>query len=642
MATKVRSKPFDRFGRFILFKKLDTHALGEMWRAGTIEDNGLGPVVALHRLSGGDRNSMREAAEGAGKIVPQITIGTSVKNQTITIVEDTPTIVHEYAGGRTLRHIIERARGSATSHAQPISTEQALSIAEKVASSVEGLNNLKIGGGRLNHGAILPHFIWVTDDGDVRTAGQQLGKGIAASIPRGGPAAAELGPYIAPEIRESGEATKASDIYSLGAILFLCLTNQEPPDPSAGGIDSALSNAVLAQGAEPIPPEIRTILHKSMVLNPAERYGSAGDFRQALSQLLSGGTYAPTTFNLAFYLHTLLRKEMEGEAVESEKESKVSVAPYLAELMPPRETVDSPGATPASFPTPTFGSADEKPKNKTPLIAAALVILLLAGAGIAYVMTRKAAPSAKPAPPVAKATPPPAAVQPPPVSPVVSVLPSTSASTSSSADARKKAIEDEVNRRLQAEVQKLQADYNKTIDPKKPGGAQTTPSATTRPEPTPPSAAQLDEARRPQPAVARPEPAAPAPQTATVQPNPGPAIAASTPPPSTSPLVQSATQEGDLVNSGDLDQAPRVLRQVNPVYPPVAQRQRIEDEVIISALVSETGKVIDTKILRGESKPFGFNEAALRAVRGFTFAPGVKDGKRVKTWYGVPFRFTLK
>jgi len=638
MATKARSKPFDRFGRYILFKKLDTHALGEMWRAGSIEGNELGPVVALHRLSGGDRAAFAEAAEGAASVVSQLSGGTFVKNQVITVVDDVPVVVHEYSGGRTLRHIIDRARGSATSPAQPIPTDQALSIAERVAASVESMNGLKVGGNRLNHGAILPHFIWITDDGDVRTAGQNLGKGIVASLRKGGEVSAEISPYVAPEIRENGEPTKASDIYTLGAILYLCLTSQEPPDPSAGAVDTALANATLAVDSKPIPPEIRTILHKSLVLNQAERYAAAADFRQALSQLLHGGEYAPTTFNLAFYLHTLLRKEMEGEVVEREKESKVSVAQYLAELNPAAAVVsgERPSAPvePSTFATPTFGSASEPAKNKTPMIAAAIAFVLLGGGAVAYLMSRKPAPVARPAAQAAPVIPLPAAA-PPPVAPVVSAAPATTTPSTSTDDARKKAIEDEVNRRLQTEVQKLQADYNKKLDQKPVAAAMKAP-AVAKPEQAPPSAAQLDENRRPQPArtetVAAAIPPASQPAVTATQ-------AAAPPPVAAAPVAQ--TREGDLVNSSDVDEPPRVVRQVKPTYPTMAERQKIEDVVIVSALVSENGKVLDVKILRGESKPFGFNDAALRAIRSFTFAPATKDGKRVRTWFPVPFKFSL-
>ena len=51
--------------------------------------------------------------------------------------------------------------------------------------------------------------------------------------------------------------------------------------------------------------------------------------KQAVSALAHGGKYSATTFNLAFYLSNLLKKEMESEALDRDRESKVNVAAYV-------------------------------------------------------------------------------------------------------------------------------------------------------------------------------------------------------------------------------------------------------------------------------------------------------------------------
>ena len=66
--------------------------------------------------------------------------------------------------------------------------------------------------------------------------------------------------------------------------------------------------------------------------------------KQAISALANGGKYSATTFNLAFYLSSLLKKEMESEAADREKEAKVNVAPYVET---PRTTPGPPSAAPA-------------------------------------------------------------------------------------------------------------------------------------------------------------------------------------------------------------------------------------------------------------------------------------------------------
>jgi protein TonB len=69
--------------------------------------------------------------------------------------------------------------------------------------------------------------------------------------------------------------------------------------------------------------------------------------------------------------------------------------------------------------------------------------------------------------------------------------------------------------------------------------------------------------------------------------------------------------------------------------------QKIEGTVITSVLVSETGQVLEVRILRGVNRPVGLNEAAEQAMRRSSFAPGTKDGVRVKSWLTVPVEFKL-
>ena len=47
-------------------------------------------------------------------------------------------------------------------------------------------------------------------------------------------------------------------------------------------------------------------------------------------------------------------------------------------------------------------------------------------------------------------------------------------------------------------------------------------------------------------------------------------------------------------------------------------------------LVSHTGAVEDVTLLRGTTPDYGFDKAAIEAVRGWRFKPATKAGVRVK------------
>ncbi|HMC23414.1 MAG TPA: hypothetical protein VKL19_16280, partial [Thermoanaerobaculia bacterium] len=98
-----KTRPYEQFGSFILFKKLESDALGDLWRAARVDDRHLGPLVALRRLIGGNREAMTQSATDARAIVPLLTGTSFVKEQAIDIASGIPFVAHEYAGGRSLR-----------------------------------------------------------------------------------------------------------------------------------------------------------------------------------------------------------------------------------------------------------------------------------------------------------------------------------------------------------------------------------------------------------------------------------------------------------------------------------------------------------------------------------------------------------
>jgi protein TonB len=98
-----------------------------------------------------------------------------------------------------------------------------------------------------------------------------------------------------------------------------------------------------------------------------------------------------------------------------------------------------------------------------------------------------------------------------------------------------------------------------------------------------------------------------------------------------------AVGQGSLVALEEVDTPPRVARVVKPVYPPLALQARVGATVVLRVLVNERGLPDEIEVLR-EGRA-GLTEAAVRAVKGWTFEPARKDGVPVKTWISVPIPF---
>jgi TonB family protein len=628
-----KTRPYDQFGNHILFKKLEADPLSELWRAARIDDRHLGPLVALRRLIGGERDALVRAATEARDMIPLLSGSSFVKQQTIDVINGIPYIAHEYSGGRSLRHIVDRAHGGAGVTPNPVPIDQAIHIAEKIALSLTTLNDLRYGGNRLSHGALIPQFVWIEEDGEIRVAGQQLGRGLIASL-KDAKVSAAIGRYFSPEYQHSGEPTQTSEVFAMGAILFLLVTGMEPPDATHVSAFSQHVRATKTMSGEPIPDDIRVVLEKSLSIDPARRFASVADMKQALSALAHSGKYSATTFNLAFYLSTLLRKEVEGENFDREKESKVNVAPYL------EHHVD------VSAPIPVA----PKEKSRLPLIAAAAVVVAAIGVGGFWMMKGSAA-SAKSqiASPTRTATRPPVVPQ-PIVATATTRTPATATTATMDPVAQKKAFEDAVNQKLQEEMLKMQSQFDKQLQQKKSKNAavnapppavltaSVAPQRTETMDDRSPSAAAFDERRlAARTDTVAPQILVPAPATQTQAPAPVPQPQV----PAPAPVQATGVKEGEVVKFDELDERPVLTSQPHVMYPPMAMRQRIETSVILTALISENGDVIDVNILRGDPR-FGFNDAAVRAMKTAKFRPAMKDGKRVKTWQPQPIDFKLK
>lgn len=625
-----KSRPFEKFGPYILFKKLESDALGELWRAARLEGQSLGPLVALHRLVGSDREAFERTIETASQLVPAMSGSTLVKHQSYEMIEGIPAIVHDYAGGRTLRHIVEKGRGGTSNHPRPMAIDQAIAITEKLALASEMIHNIKVGQSRLVHGAILPQFTWISEDGEVRSGGQLLAAPLVASTGKPG-VAREINSFLAPELRASSTPTTSSDVYSLGSIFFFLLTGAHATEGAPWRTSKMMVNE------QSIPHDLQKILEGSLVPDPAARYPSATEMKQDLLKLMNEGAYSPTTFNLAFYLNNLLKKELEGETIEREKETKVPLSSYL-------ETEPVSGPIPLPVAAPTFGAANQKTtRSKLPLMAAVLALIVVGSAIGGYLYFSNPAPAASAAvrPPATPAPAAPLQIS-EPIAAVASGKPElVPAGTPVDPKADKKAFEAAVNRRLQQELLKLQEQYNRKLQSEAP--VQSVRTSTPPPSAPAPrqqeepehSAAALDQARRTetQP-VETPPPqqvASALPTTQTVAPAPV------TP----APAPVAAVREGDLVDISEVDKVPERTNTIRPVYPPMAMRRNVEGRVIVTALVNENGKVIDARVLRGDDKKVGFEDAALRAVRSTSFRAAIKDGKRVRVWVPIPIDFKM-
>lgn len=89
---------------------------------------------------------------------------------------------------------------------------------------------------------------------------------------------------------------------------------------------------------------------------------------------------------------------------------------------------------------------------------------------------------------------------------------------------------------------------------------------------------------------------------------------------------------------GDIKE-PVKIKSVAPIYPPDAQRARVQGTVILEAVIDTDGTVKQARVLR--SAP-GLDESAVNAVRQWEYTPTIFNGVAVPVIMTVTVTFSLK
>lgn len=182
-------------------------------------------------------------------------------------------IVMEYIEGQTLQEII-------TTEA-PLEPERATEIALMIC---EGLHHAHENG--IIHRDIKPHNILVTKRGIVKVADFGIAQAISKKTLTFARDLVGTVHYISPEQAKGEPVTPATDIYSLGCVLYEMLTGKPPFDA-----ESTITVALKHIHDEPLPPEqinpaiskgLSAVILKAMEKLPAHRFSTADQMRNAL------------------------------------------------------------------------------------------------------------------------------------------------------------------------------------------------------------------------------------------------------------------------------------------------------------------------------------------------------------------------
>jgi TonB family protein len=607
-----------KFGQYVLLEKIATGGMAEVWKARMRGVEGFQKIVAIKKILPhlSDNQDFIEMFVDEAKLAAQLNHNNIIHIYDLGKIQSSYYIAMEYIDGYDLKNILKKAQ----ERDQPLSVEIALFVASKIAAALDyahrkrDFEDKEMG---LVHRDVSPQNVLISEEGDIKLCDFGIAKAASkASHTQAGALKGKL-QYMAPEQAWGRNIDKRSDIFALATVLFEMLTARKlfSGDNELSILEQVREARVAApsQFNDEVTPQIDAIVLKALQKDPANRYQTAGEMQRDLDAILYSFKPTPTSADLAIYMHRLATSApVPSHPVEYHAPEPVFAANELKPLKP-APVVPIPTSAPVVAP------AVAAQAKKPPIVPIAIAAIVVIAAVVGFLMMRKPS-TTTPAKPLVVAKP----------------LTSTSVAATTTAPALGTAapastaplidpskVNEEVAKRMAAEKTRLEQLGKTQNQP---------PGTTTRPAVVPPPQQVATQTVAPPPAVENrpvpaPQPVAPAPQpVAESRPAPQPEVA--------------RAQPGDLVTPGTPGlTAAHTTRQAPASYPPLARMQHVQGTVIISVLVSETGRILETKVVKGGQ--MGLTEAADQSIRRSTFAPGEKDGVRVKSWTTVAVDFKL-
>jgi serine/threonine-protein kinase len=276
--------------RYTPIARLAAGGMGEVWRGEACFPDGYSEPVAIKRVL------PHLAADPLYRsmLADEARLGMLLRHPNIVRVYDAREqgsyiVVMEYVEGRSLSQLLsgQFERGA------PLPIAVALHVGREIARGLEHAHEAIDELGReLNiiHGDVSPHNILVGTDGEVKLMDFGLARASANLVVRDPNKLSGKWGYLAPELVLRRECTQLNDVFSLGIVLWECLTGCRLfPSRSYRESRELLRKAKVPLAASRNPaltPEIEQVVQRALAHKPEERFRGARALGLAIDQLI--------------------------------------------------------------------------------------------------------------------------------------------------------------------------------------------------------------------------------------------------------------------------------------------------------------------------------------------------------------------
>ena len=319
--------------------------MGDIYRA---TDAVLGRVVAIKILAErfAQDKSIRERFTREALSAARL----SGEPNTVTIYDvgehdDRPYIVMEYLGGGSLDDVLQADGAQAP--------ERVFTWLEEAARALDVAHREGV-----VHRDVKPANLMLDGEGHVHVADFGIASSAGmASLTMTGTVLGTAG-YLSPEQAQGDRAGPASDRYALAIVAWELLTGRRPFESESATAEAAAHiNAPIpaVSAAGDLSRELDPVFERALAKDPAQRYGTAGEFVAALRSAVSDAAVSTSKFAAAAPPPTAATRSLR-------RVEEAEYAPYPSRARPSR--------------------------SAWPLLAALLLAGAIGGALLAYVLTR--------------------------------------------------------------------------------------------------------------------------------------------------------------------------------------------------------------------------------------------------------------
>lgn len=324
-----------RFGNYILLKKIATGGMAELYKAKKSGEQGFEKLLAIKLIL----PNLSTNEDFITMFIDEAKVAALLNHQNIVQIydlgkiEDSYCIVMEYVRGKDLKSVISHGLKSR----KRLGVEHACHITSSVLAGLSYAHRKKEKGQDLKivHRDISPQNVLISYEGEVKIVDFGIAK--AATQSRETKVGLLKGKisYMSPEQARGKPLDMRSDIFSTGIVLYEMLTGKKL---FQGDTDLNSLEKVREAKVEPlptalnksVPKELEDITLRALALEPADRYQTASEMDEALQSFMRKSGYSTGNY-LSLYMSELFRDDIEEELREEEEWDHTLAPSPLAE-----------------------------------------------------------------------------------------------------------------------------------------------------------------------------------------------------------------------------------------------------------------------------------------------------------------------